>query len=162
MNFSKVVELVGTMGSLQFFPSDTDARLGIVEDISDLTHDIEKIRWLVKRMRQLFVKWPGSKEMRAVYCNRYRPDDGVEAHSELPQFSDGYPADPAVARLQLDSEADLYITDGDKHFHQNLLAGVVEQSARRRADILRNVKPATDAEIAAIKAEQESRRKVQA
>jgi hypothetical protein len=77
MDFDTVNNLVGSMGTIKFFPSDSAARLGLVETMSDLTEDEDQARWLVKKMRTEYREWPGEHEMRRVFCENFRPRDGI-------------------------------------------------------------------------------------
>jgi hypothetical protein len=44
----------------------------------------EQVRWLVDRMTSgIYAEWPGIAEMRACFCYRYKPRDGVEAYSSV-------------------------------------------------------------------------------
>jgi hypothetical protein len=43
----------------------------------------EQLAWLTERALELYPRWPGIGELRALYCSRYRPKDGIEAYSEI-------------------------------------------------------------------------------
>jgi hypothetical protein len=77
MNFETVKNLVAGMGTMKFFPSDPAVRLALVELMGDLTDDEDKVRWLVKKLRAEYAEWPGERELRRVFCERFRPKDGV-------------------------------------------------------------------------------------
>ena len=106
MNFDKVMRLIGRLaGTLKFFPSDPDARFGIAQEIADMAANEEQVTWLVGRLPKLFTEWPGLLEVRAVFCTRYKPQDGVEAAlgSSSPAFvalcGDEVPALPSGRRM---------------------------------------------------------------
>jgi hypothetical protein len=113
----KVIEL----SALPRFPSDQDARLMICRtllemvrfaghEVTDTWGDImrkdqEALDWLVQRACNLWNKWEGIRELRAIYCARYRPGDGIESTSAI--YTDGVPPDPLLPRLALPAPADL-------------------------------------------------------
>lgn len=103
MTFENVSAYVASLGTMPFFPSvaDAAARLAIVELTADLTDDEEKVKWLVKRMKQLYRKWPGELEMRACFCSRFKPKDGIEAHSEVFAALDHFPDDPELVSKRI-------------------------------------------------------------
>ena len=78
-------------GGMPFFPGDVDGRIGIAEAMADMCETEDQARWLAKRMGILFSRWPGVKEMRAVYCSKYRPLDREEANSDA--FPEGVPSE---------------------------------------------------------------------
>jgi hypothetical protein len=86
-------------GTLKFFPSDPHARLGIVEEISEITTDIDRVRWLVSRIPKIHSEWPGMREVRAAYCGKYKPDDGIEVYSLV--YPDGIPSEKAAEPLAI-------------------------------------------------------------
>lgn len=77
---------------LRFFPSDQTARAEIVLMACEMAQTNEQVAWLAKRCIQLWNEWEGPREMRAVFCSRHRPADGIEAYSQLPRFNDGIPS----------------------------------------------------------------------
>lgn len=99
MNFDTINLLVASMGSIPFFPGDPAARAAIVETIADMAETEDQVRWLTKRMRQLYSTWPGEVELRACFCSRFRPRDGIEAHSAV--FPDGIPSERTAPPLAL-------------------------------------------------------------
>lgn len=86
---------------LPFFPaSDTNARAVLMEEILLICESDEHAHWLALRMTQIFKsKWPGLAEMRALYCKRFRPRDGVQADSEC--FPDGFPTEQELGVLNI-------------------------------------------------------------
>ena len=70
---------VGQMSMLKFFPSDEFARAGIMSLIQRMAGTIEQVNWLTETVLKHYNEWPGPQELRAVFCTRYPPKDGVEA-----------------------------------------------------------------------------------
>lgn len=81
---------------MRYFPSDPDARTGIAKQIAAMASSIEQVRWLVGRLPELYPDWPAMQEVRALFCSRFRPKDGLEAASQV--YLDGIPHDPALQR----------------------------------------------------------------
>lgn len=86
---------------LPFFPaSDPNARAVIIEELGSICESDAHAQWLAVRMGQVFkAKWPGLGEMRALYCKRFKPVDGVEVGSEA--FPDGFPSESELGPLQI-------------------------------------------------------------
>jgi hypothetical protein len=75
--------------------------------------------------------------MRAVFCSRYRPADGIEAYSQLLRFNDGIPSEKAAEPLQL-SGATMRQIAGPRDTAEDLTAAVsirpvIEAMARAKA-----------------------------
>ncbi len=88
---------------LKFFPSDDTARAEIVLMACEMAQTNEQVAWLAKRCIQLWNEWEGPREMRAVFCSRHKPADGIEAYSSLKRFADGIPSEKAPEPLLLAS-----------------------------------------------------------
>ena len=112
-----VMSLIGRWGgTLKYFPSDPAARLGIAEQLASMCADEDQIRWLVKTLPGLYNEWPGMREIRGLFCMKFRPLDGIEADSEVypegltrEQLNPGVKALPAAQPRRL--EAGESITD---------------------------------------------------
>lgn len=92
MNFDRVMQLIGRWaGTMKFFPSEPDARIGIADEIAAMATDEEQVRWLVSRLPKLYREWPAMHEVRAVFCSKFRPKDGIEVYSET--YADGIPSE---------------------------------------------------------------------
>jgi hypothetical protein len=90
--FEDVMRSIGKLGgTMKFFPSDPDSRIGIGEEIIAMCSSIEQVDWLVKRLPKLFSDWPGMKEVRSVLCSRFKPADGIECYSEI--YLEGIPSE---------------------------------------------------------------------
>jgi hypothetical protein len=161
MNLDRVMEMIGEWGgTLKFFPGDEDARIGIAKKIAAFASTEDQVEWLVSRVADLYTEWPGILEIRAVFCTRFKPRDGVEAvlGAGSPAFAVLCPEDEerkalesALGRRQLTGEVAKISADPEM---QDLVRKVAV-----RYDPLRGVKPATEDEIARIKAEQDRNRK---
>lgn len=93
MTITEIADLVTELAVLRFFPVEPAARLVIIRLIGEMTHNDDQIRWLIKRMTSgIYAEWPGIAELRACFCCRYKPKDGIEAHSTV--YPEGLPPDP--------------------------------------------------------------------
>lgn len=72
------IEAVGKLGSIPKFPVDTYAREGILESLIGMASTVEQLNWLVTNMLNHSDQWHGVKELRGVFCSRFKPADGVE------------------------------------------------------------------------------------
>lgn len=92
MNPKRVIELLGRLAMLKYFPANNEAVLeGLLDMVSEMCSDESQVEWLVKRMTGgLYCEWPGPQEMRACFCSRYKPKDGLNAYSQV--YPDGIPA----------------------------------------------------------------------
>jgi hypothetical protein len=100
MDFQRVSDIAGRLAALKFFPSDDAARLAIMEMIGDMAETEDQVLWLVKRMLSLYNEWPGPKELRALFCSRWTPRDGLLAYTEVYTFlNGGYPAESKPAAV---------------------------------------------------------------
>lgn len=112
MKFETVMQLIGQWGgTLKFFPGDAEARIGIAESLIEMASSEEQVRWLVKRLPKLFTEWPAMHEVRAVFCSKFKPADGVEVYSEV--YLEGIPAEKeqrqyisAATPLQIEGSCD--------------------------------------------------------
>jgi hypothetical protein len=86
---------------LRFFPASEEIMDALVDEVMSMAASEDQVKWLVKRMLSLYAEWPGPGEMRAVFCNRYKPKDGISAYSSV--YPDGIPSEkpepPALLAL---------------------------------------------------------------
>jgi hypothetical protein len=95
MNPIKILEILAELRMLPFFPNDECVMNGIVRLVGAMCASEEQVRWLVSRMTSgIYEQWPGPREMRACFCNRYKPKDGINAYSTI--YPDGLPIDPTA------------------------------------------------------------------
>ena len=154
LDLTEVLREIGKWGgTLHFFPSDDDARLGIAEEITAMAETQDQVRWLVGRVPKLHSDWPAMREVRAVFCSRYKPHDGYDVCSAV--YLDGIPPDPALERLRLTAGPAMRQLTGDVAASpkvESIFAVLAEARARKSA-------PAVDpAETERIKARQASQR----
>ncbi len=79
----KVVDLF--MEMIPFFPDSLAARFAICEEIHSFVGTEEQLTWFSKAYRQnCGTKWTGEPMLRAVFCLKYAPDDGIMPTVEVP------------------------------------------------------------------------------
>lgn len=119
MNFERINQILSELSVLPFYPSDPSARLAIARMVGNMAHSEAQVRWLVTLMTSgAFSKWEGPSELRAVFCMKFKPKDGIETTSAV--FPDG------LSREQLNPGKPLQI---DAASPQVQISGRVEESA---------------------------------
>jgi hypothetical protein len=86
---------VSKLALMAFFPADPDIRAALVTVLLEMVETEEQMNWLVNRCLRLYGKWPGVAEIRAVYCSRWKPKDGLNTYSTV--YIDGIPSEKAGA-----------------------------------------------------------------
>ncbi len=93
MTSEEATMIVEMLSVLPYFPNKAGAQSLIADEIQSMCQAFEQGVWLARRMSQLVSKWEGLREMRAIYCSKYSPKDGLDATSTL--FLDGVPSERA-------------------------------------------------------------------
>jgi hypothetical protein len=95
MNPGNVLQIVSELRALRYFPGDEFTLNAIVRLCGSMCATEEQVRWLVDRMTSgIYTEWPGIAEVRACFCCRYRPKDGISVCSTV--FPEGLPPDPTA------------------------------------------------------------------
>jgi hypothetical protein len=97
--------------ALVFFPAAYEAQVAIAEQIARMCTTAEQSDWLVGRMLELYTRWPGPREMRAVFCSRYEPKDGIEVDSGV--YADGVPSEHRLLEIPLPPLPKGHLSSGD-------------------------------------------------
>ena len=85
------VRAVNRLALMAYFPADADVRGALVDIILEMVETQEQCDWLVARALKLYAKWPGVAELRALFCSRWKPRDGIETYSSI--YLDGIPSE---------------------------------------------------------------------
>jgi signal transduction histidine kinase len=94
----EVSKVVGSLTELiSFFPSTLEAKTIIVTEIYNFVGTVEQLEWFKGACIRQMTKWEGVPTLRAIFCTRYAPADGLPATVELP----GYSSDEQEARFRL-------------------------------------------------------------
>jgi hypothetical protein len=70
------------LSCLKFYPSHPAGIAEIAATIHDLASDDRQVDWLIHTLKSRYDEWPGPKTLRAVFCERFKPADGIEAVSQ--------------------------------------------------------------------------------
>lgn len=150
MTGDDLLRIANKMSAIPFFPEGDDALLAIAEDMADLCHNEEQAQWLAKRMRQLYTKWPGVPEMRAVFCAKFKPRDGIEAFSTV--YLDGIPSEKPEEPVQLlPGRADLLLEGAAEEFRETISIAAAATRMDRAQPLRPPKQPAQPPEIPAEK-----------
>lgn len=63
---------------LKFFPMDELQHRAMTEYLRRLCGHAEGLAWLVAQLVNHVGEWPGSADVRGIYCTRFKPADGIE------------------------------------------------------------------------------------
>lgn len=84
-------KLIARLSTLKYFPTKQESIEVVMEAVMEFASTDDQADWLGKRMLKLFTEWPGPRELRAVFCARFKPADGIEADSAT--FTEGVPSE---------------------------------------------------------------------
>ena len=88
--FDEVADILSDLECLNFFPTTDGGRMAVIKIVGNMCADLDQVRWLVVRMVTLYNNWPGPAELRAVFCKRYKPADGIDLRNHTSTyFPDG-------------------------------------------------------------------------
>jgi hypothetical protein len=79
INVARVADILGGLALLKFFPSDPRAQTQLLALVCQMIESEEQAEWLVRIALNTWNEWEGPRELRALFCTKYRPRDGVEA-----------------------------------------------------------------------------------
>jgi hypothetical protein len=99
MNPKRILDMLSELAMLKYFPTNNDSVLiGLSRLVAQMCSDESQVRWLIDRMTSgLYAEWPGPQEMRACFCSRFKPKDGINAYSTV--YLDGIPLSKPLPRL---------------------------------------------------------------
>jgi hypothetical protein len=112
MNPKSVLQILGELRVMRFFPNDANVMVSLLRLVGAMCENEEQVKWLVARMTSgIYSAWPGDHEMRACFCCRYKPKDGMTAYSTV--YLDGLPPDPtAPQRPQIGTTGHFALPEG--------------------------------------------------
>lgn len=76
----QIMEAVDSLSVLRFFPQSEPARIAIALLLERMVSTVEQLEWLVLTLIDRVGTYLGSDQIRAVFCERFRPGDGIEAN----------------------------------------------------------------------------------
>jgi hypothetical protein len=84
MNPETILNLASELRCLKFFPAEAGVLNAIVRLLGNMCETEDQVRWLIHRMTGgIYAEWPGVAEIRACYCSKYRPKDGITVYSSV-------------------------------------------------------------------------------
>lgn len=88
VDVARAAKEVAKLTALKFFPGDKEGRLAVVQQLCEMATNNEQIEWVVAQMLNWYNEWPGPREMRGVFCQRWKPAVGVDVNCST-HFPDG-------------------------------------------------------------------------
>ena len=64
-------------------PAGEFAHVELARELLDMVCDSEDLEWLVREAPRRYATWPGMREIRALYCAKFSPRDGVVVASTV-------------------------------------------------------------------------------
>lgn len=133
MNIQTVAGIVIELSVLPYFPSNVAARAAIVRMVGEMCSTEDQVCWLVRLMTSgTFKKWEGPAELRAVFCMKFKPRDGIESISEV--YPDGMTHEqlnPGAKMPALESAPLRQLAAGDPISADEELVAIVVDAAER-------------------------------
>ena len=83
VNVKQAADKIAELALMRFFPSEPQAKSALVRMVCEMAQTNEQVDWLVRRALALYTDWPGPRELRALFCSRWKPADGIEAYSTV-------------------------------------------------------------------------------
>lgn len=67
------------MALLRHFPSTPEAQAALMHFLDRFVSTPEQSSWLADALCDAYNEWPGPAEVRALFCTKYTPADGIRA-----------------------------------------------------------------------------------
>jgi len=94
LSAAAIAQAAKALAAMDFYPTETndEARTMIAAEIGQMCSTPAEAQWLVRQMLRLYRKWPGPREMRILFCQEFRPLDGMDfLNEESSVYPDGIP-----------------------------------------------------------------------
>lgn len=92
---------VKRLSVLPFFPAEEFARAELARLFLRMVSETHQLEWLITMLVDRCAQYSGPKEIRGVFCTRFKPKDGIEEYSTISGFT---PGDSESQTLIADSE----------------------------------------------------------
>ncbi len=81
ISIEQAVQAATRLHVLKFYPSDSTGVFDseVARLLTRMVDTAAQLNWLVAAMIDRVGEWQGPKELRGVFCTRFRPADGIEA-----------------------------------------------------------------------------------
>jgi hypothetical protein len=84
----EIAAAVGSLGGVvKFFPTSDSDRKEIMKFVERLVGTKKQLDWLIETVINNCDEWPGAKELRGIFCTRFKPADGIEGDSAISGFT---------------------------------------------------------------------------
>jgi len=90
-----ILEAVLELANIPFAPQDAAQQQALMRQIAAFADRPDGVHWMAQMAAAHWSKWLGPAELRGIYCNRYKPADGIEA--DCAETSGFTPADNEMA-----------------------------------------------------------------
>ncbi len=80
MTREDIATAVNSLAALRYFPADGGARVTIMQLFERMVTDQRQLDWLTSTLIDRVGKYQGTDQLRAVFCTRFKPKDGIEAN----------------------------------------------------------------------------------
>jgi hypothetical protein len=71
------------MALIKFCPANDEEREALAEALEKFVETDEQLEWLKNRVQIRYPEWPGIRELRACFCSKFRPKDGLSIISAV-------------------------------------------------------------------------------
>ncbi len=119
LDFEKVLDMLGGLTLLKFFPADVAARLELAKLVGRMAANEAQVEWLVQRLLAVCNEWPGPLVLRQIFCGKFKPQDGIEAGS-TGMFPDGPPSERIESPALPMGLPPGHIVSSDKHIDDSV------------------------------------------
>jgi len=95
LDVGKVARKAEELSLLKFFPTNEVALTKLVGILCDMAVNQDQVNWLVDSAIAIYDEWPGPRELRALFCSRWTPRDGIRAWSQIyrsDEYGGGFPS----------------------------------------------------------------------
>jgi hypothetical protein len=145
------MQMLAELAVLPFFPAGNESVLiALARLVGQMCRTEDEVRWLVDRMTSgIYSAWPGPQEMRACFCSKFRPRDGLNAYSTV--YPDGIPLseprpriEPPAVRAFLTAPEPAPEGEEESRFHKDWMAN---KERAKITQVAPNFKPITQADV---------------
>lgn len=74
-----IFEAIAELSTIPFAPQDPAQQKVLMKQLAAFADRPDAIRWTVAQAVARWTRWCGMAELRGIYCNRFKPADGIEA-----------------------------------------------------------------------------------
>jgi hypothetical protein len=78
-----IEKLVRRLTLMAYFPAGEDIRQELADAVTEFAETDEQLDWLGRQMQIRYPQWPGIRELRACFCSKFKPKDGISVFSAV-------------------------------------------------------------------------------